>query len=193
MRCCTWGVRAWSAYTWGIYVAFLHNFRKIYSRFSPTRPPRPAFVTCSMKGGGKAWKDLSRVWRPGNEARALMYYGVAWNYLCMFAWPFFTRKLLSYRHNFDLILVMIIVLFLRTTLMISARWLGCATPQQLTFRLALADRLDKLCVQVDINKGLGVSQIAGLENGLEQWNGLWFFLKPWKPFFFHIKIPSSTV
>ena len=24
------------------------------------RPPHPAFVTCSMKNRGKAWKDLSR-------------------------------------------------------------------------------------------------------------------------------------
>jgi len=24
------------------------------------RPPRPAFVACSMKSGGKAWTDLSR-------------------------------------------------------------------------------------------------------------------------------------
>jgi len=81
---------------------------------------------------------------------------------------FYSEATFLYRHNFDLILVMIIVLFLRTTLMISARWLGCATPQQLTFRLALADRLAKMCVQVDINRGSGVSLIAVLENGLQQ-------------------------
>ena len=57
---------------------FLAQFQKnLFKIFTNQASTRPAFVTCSMKGGGKAWKDLSRVWRPGNEARALMYYGVA--------------------------------------------------------------------------------------------------------------------
>jgi len=46
---------------------------------------------------------------------------------------FYSEATFLYRYNFDLILVMIIVLFLRTTLMISARWLGCATPSHSPF------------------------------------------------------------